>query len=117
PWPFAGFSLTGHRGLTPRTLCLPVRATRHAPLRAIRAVAGTRLWHIRHGRQWLPAVLHDSRRGLCWLELRLQCDATPAAEPRHYRVSVWQPSLPAATWRRLCLLVGAAQRLRAPPLR
>ncbi|WP_141214357.1 hypothetical protein [Bordetella genomosp. 7] len=90
---------------------------RRAPavrVRAVRAVAGSRRWQLRVGRQWRPATLRDSRRGACWLELRLQ--QTPAAGHRvtNHRVAVWRPTVSAACWRRLCLLAGAARRLDAP---
>ncbi|GAB3101483.1 hypothetical protein GCM10027288_05160 [Bordetella tumbae] len=98
-----------------RTLCVPVRATRHAAVRAIRAVAGSRRWQIRQGRHWVHAVLQDGHRGPCWLSLRLQADASAAGPRTLYRVSIWQPGVPAAVWRRLCLLAGAAQRLQASP--
>ncbi|OZI58170.1 hypothetical protein CAL20_07595 [Bordetella genomosp. 4] len=99
-----------------RTLCVPVRATRHAAVRAIRAVAGSRRWQIRQGRRWIPAELQDSHRGPCWLSLHLQADASAAGPRAHYRVSIWQPRISATAWRRLCLLAGAAQRLRASPV-
>lgn len=117
PWPFAGFNLADLWEPGLRTLCVPVRATRHAAVRAIRAVAGSRRWQIRQGRHWVYAELQDSQRGPCWLSLRLQADASAAGTRAAYRVSIWQLGLPATAWRRLCLLAGAAQRLQMSPVR
>src|SRR5690606_38338827 len=101
PWPFAGFNLAILREPGLQTLCVPVRRSHRAirlsvlragffparlawvkslwgriapapsPVRAIRAVAGSRQWQVRIRRQWVNAVLRDSRRGPCWLDLRL----------------------------------------------
>ena len=82
--------------------------------RAVRAVAGSRRWQLRLGRAWRPATLRDSRRGACWLHLRLQLDGMAGQGVTNYRVAIWRSSVSAARWRRFCLLAGAAQRLDAP---
>lgn len=85
------------------------------PVRALRASAGSRQWQVRQGGDWRPVTLHDSRRGPCWLDLRLQADrAAGDASLASYRISIWQTGVSTDRWRRLCLLAGAAQRLNAP---
>jgi len=94
---------------------LMLRRRRRGPaVQAVRAVAGTRRWQVRCAGQWRHATLSDSRRGACWLDLRLRLDAAPGRAVTNCRATVWRAGLPASRWRRLCLLTGAAQRL-APP--
>ncbi|WP_415790413.1 hypothetical protein [Bordetella tumulicola] len=88
---------------------------RALPVRALRASAGSRQWQVRQGGYWRPVTLHDSRRGPCWLELRLQADRAAGEVPlASYKISIWQTGMSTDCWRRLCLLAGAAQRLNAP---
>ncbi|MBO1111997.1 hypothetical protein [Bordetella petrii] len=90
------------------------RPAGRGPVRAIRAVAGSRRWQVRVESRWHPATLRDARRGACWLDLRLQPDPAAGRAVTNYRVAVWRPSVSPARWRRLCLLAGAAQRLDTP---
>lgn len=88
-----------------------VRRLRRQPrVYALRAVAGTRRWQVRLVQGWRSAWLQDTRRGACWLTLSLWVGVDPVTS-RSVNVTVWRPALPAMHWRRLCVLVGAAQRL------
>ena len=88
---------------------------RAPPVRALRASAGSRQWQVRQGGHWRPVTLHDSQRGPCWLDLRLQADRAASDAPlASYRISIWQTGVSTDRWRRLCLLAGAAQRLNVP---
>ena len=90
---------------------------RRAPIgriRAIRAGAGSRRWQVRLERRWHAAILRDSRRGACWLDLRLSIEPAAGRAVTNGRVTVWRSCMSAVRWRRLCLLAGAAQRLDVP---
>lgn len=91
-----------------------------SPVSALRAAAGAGSWQVRLLQGWQDARLLQEQRGPRWLTLTLQPLSTGSTAFTNSTITltVWQRTLRPESWRRLCLLAGAARPARpAPSLR
>jgi hypothetical protein len=91
-----------------------------SPVSALRAAAGAGSWQVRLPQGWQDARLLQEQRGPRWLTLTLQPLSTGSTAFTNSTITltVWQRTLRPESWRRLCLLAGAARPARpAPSLR
>ncbi|ARP95881.1 hypothetical protein [Bordetella genomosp. 13] len=91
------------------------RRNRPVPVGGVRASADPAAWSVLLESGWREARLVGCRRGPFWLALAFRLDDAGAgsALPRQAGVTVWQPGLSAAAWRRLCILGQRAAMARA----
>lgn len=85
-----------------------------SPVSALRATAGAGRWQVRLPQGWQDARLLQRQRGPRWLTLTLQPLPTGSMAFTNSTITltVWQRTLRPESWRRLCLLAGAAQPAR-----
>nr|WP_175199353.1 hypothetical protein [Achromobacter insolitus] len=85
-----------------------------SPVSALRAAAGAGRWQVRLPQGWQDARLLQGQRGLGWLTLTLQPLPTGSTAFTNSTITltVWQRTLRPESWRRLCLLAGAARPAR-----
>jgi len=88
---------------------------RRAPLRVggLCASADPAAWRLLLDSGWAQARLLGCRRGACWLSLTLWLDDAAAGSARRQAITVWQPALRPAAWRRLCIVAARASVPRA----
>lgn len=86
-----------------------------SPVSAIRTATGASRWQVCRPQGWQDAVLLNQQRGARWLTLTLQPLPTGSTAFTNSTITltVWQRTLRPESWRRLCLLTGAARRV--PP--
>ncbi|WP_454703335.1 hypothetical protein [Achromobacter aegrifaciens] len=85
-----------------------------SPVSALRAAAGAGRWQVRLPQGWQDARLLQEQRGPRWLTLTLQPLPTGSTAFTNSTITltVWQRTLRPESWRRLCLLAGAARPVR-----
>ena len=85
-----------------------------SPVSALRTAAGAGPWQVRLPQGWQNARLLQRQRGPRWLTLTLQLLPTGSTAFTNSTITltVWQRTLRPETWRRLCLLAGAARPAR-----
>ena len=83
-----------------------------SPVSALRAAAGAGSWQVRLPQGWQDATLLQGQRGPRWLTLTLQPTGSTAFTNSKITLTVWRRTLRPESWRRLCLLAGAARPAR-----